>query len=295
MSHNNNSSSASINNESNNVWSLGSYSEFAIFILPVSAHLVRISNISQGDQVLDVACGTGNTAITARRMVPNIKVTGMDFTPDLLAQAKNQAILAEVDDDIQWRKGNVENLPFDDEIFDVVLSSFGHMFAPHPQIAIKEMIRVTKPGGCIGFSTWAFELVYGKLFKAMSKHMPANIPTFSIYSSNQSEQQQQQPPSPMQWGNPDTIQRLLVNRSSDEILKDIHFERGVVKIPVLSPNHYWARNSTKSGSVIQAIQTIKDHSKIEALKKDMLEAIAPYYKDNEMRLDYLITIAIKKK
>ena len=68
-----------------------------------------------------------------------------------------------------------------------------------------------------------------------------------------------------------------------------------MKIPVLSPNHYWARNSTKSGSVIQAIQTIKDHSKIEALKKDMLEAIAPYYTDNEMRLDYLITIAIKKK
>ncbi len=177
LSHNNNSSSAAINNESNNVWSLGSYSEFAIFILPVSAHLVRISNISSGDQVLDVACGTGNTAITARRMVPNIKVTGIDFTSDLLAQAKDQAILAEVED-IEWKKGNVESLPFEDEIFDVVLSSFGHMFAPHPQIAIKEMIRVTKPGGCIGFSTWAFELVYGKLFKAMSKHMPANIPIF---------------------------------------------------------------------------------------------------------------------
>ena len=65
------------------------------------------------------------------------------------------------------------------------------MYAPHPQIAIKEMIRVTKPGGCIAFSTWPFELVYGKLFKAMAKHLPANT-TNSIYSSsNQSEQQQQ--------------------------------------------------------------------------------------------------------
>ena len=76
---------------------------------------------------------------------------------------------------------------------------------------------------------------YGKLFKAMSKHMPANIPTFSIYSSNQSEQQQQQPPSPMQWGNPDTIQRLLVNGSSDEILKDIHFERRSCENTSLEP------------------------------------------------------------
>jgi len=169
------------------------------------------------------------------------------------------------------------------------------MFSPHPEIAIKEMIRVTKPGGYIAFSTWVFELVYGKLFKAMSKHMPTNTTTLSIYSSNQSEQQQQQPPSPMQWGNPDTIQKILVNGSSDETLKDIHFERGVVKIPVLSPNHYWARTSTMSGSVIHAIQAIKEPSKIEALKKDVLEAISPYYKDNALTLDYLITKAIKKK
>ena len=57
------------------------------------------------------------------------------------------------------------------------------MFAPHPLVALKEMIRVTKPGGCIAFSTWAFELVYGKLFKAMSKYMPVNTAN-SIYSHN---------------------------------------------------------------------------------------------------------------
>jgi ubiquinone/menaquinone biosynthesis C-methylase UbiE len=61
-------------------------------------------------------------------MVQNIKVTGIDFTPQLLAQAKENAILAEVDD-IEWREENVESLPFEDEIFDVVLSIFGHMFA----------------------------------------------------------------------------------------------------------------------------------------------------------------------
>ena len=290
---NEHSSNTTTTNSSNNVWSLGSYNEFAIFILPVSAHLVRLSNISSGDRVLDVACGTGNTAITAKRMIPGIKVTGIDFTPELLAQAKEQATIADVED-IEWKEANVESLPFEDKIFDVVLSSFGHMFAPHPLVAIKEMIRVTKPGGCIAFSTWAFELVYGKLFKTMSKHLPANTANSLYSSNNQSEQQQQQQPSPMQWGNPDSIQKLVVDGgSSDVSIEDIHFERRVVKIPVLSPNHYWARTSTKSGSVIQAIQAIKEPSKIEALKKDVLEAIFPYYTDNELRLDYLITVATK--
>jgi ubiquinone/menaquinone biosynthesis C-methylase UbiE len=286
----NNSSSVK---KSNNVWALGAYNEFAIFILPVSAHLVRLGNISAGYNVLDIACGTGNTAITAKRMVQDIKVTGIDFTPELLTQAKEQASIADVGD-IEWKEAHVEDVPFENDIFDVVLSSFGHMFAPHPQVAIKEMIRVTKPGGCIAFSTWPSELVNGKLFKAMAKNMPANTEN-SIYSSNQSEQHQQMLPSPMQWGNPEIIQKLLVDESSDITIEDIHFERGVVKIPVLSPNHYWARTSTKSGPVIQAIQTIKDLSKIEDLKKDVLEAISPYYKDNELKLDYLITIATKKK
>jgi len=166
-------------------------------------------------------------------MVPDIKVTGIDFTPELLSLVKKeQASLAEVDD-IQWKEENVEDLLFEEKVFDVVLSTFGHMFAPsHSQVAIKEMIRVTKPGGCIAFSTWPFEFVNGKLFKVMAKHLPA-ANTNSIYSSNQIEQQQQQQIiSPMQWGNPEVVQRLLVDGCSNGTVKDIHFERGVVKIPV---------------------------------------------------------------
>ena len=72
----------------------------------------------------------------------------------------------------------------------------------------------------------------------------------------------------MQWGNPDTIQKILVNGgSNDETLKDIHFERWVVKIPVLSPNHYWTMMSTKSDLAIQAIQTIMEPSKLKPWKK----------------------------
>jgi hypothetical protein len=59
-------------------------------------------------------------------------------------------------------------------------------------------------------------------------------------------------------------------------IKNVHFERGVVQIPLLHPNHYWKMMITKSGPIIQAIQTLKDAQKIESLKKDVLQAVAPY-------------------
>lgn len=92
----------------------------------------------------------------------------------------------------------------------------------------------------------------------------------------------------MQWGNPDVVQERLGSN-----VKNIRFERGVLKIPVLSPNHYWKMSSTKSGPITQAIQTLKENQKIDSLREDILQAIIPYIHDNLLRLDYLITVAIK--
>lgn len=267
-------------NKPPNTWALGSYNEIALFTLPVSAHLVRLCNISSTDSVLDVACGTGNTAITAKRLA-NAKVVGVDFTPELLAQAKDKASLAEVED-IEWKEGNVEDLPFEDESFDVVLSSFGHMFAPRPEVAMKEMLRVTKSGGGgrIAFSTWPPELANGRLFAAIAKHMSY------YYAGNEPYPPA---PSPNLWGIPEVIQKRLGNSK----VKNIHFRRGAIDKPIVSPNHWWKMSSTTAGSLIHAIQILKEPQKIESLRKDVLEAIAPYTYDNVLRLDYLITAAIK--
>ncbi len=262
---------------SNSAWSLGSYSEVALFFLPVSAHLVRLCNISANDNVLDVACGTGNTAITAAK-TKGAKVTGIDFTPQMLTQAKAEAALAEAKD-IKWIEANVEDLPFEDNTFDVALSSFGHMFAPQPDVATREMLRVTKPGGRIAFATWPPEHANGRMFDAMAKY----IPNLSSPSNSPIH-----PPSPMQWGNPDVVKKRL-----GEKVTGIHFERGAIKKPVLSPNHYWQTASTKGGTLIQAIQKLKDPQKVEVLKKDILQAIVPFIHDNVLRLDYLVTVATK--
>ena len=139
------------------------------------------------------------------------------------------------------------------------------------------MLRVLKSGGRVAFATWPAELVNGKLSEVMARHIPP--PT----SPNNP------PSSPVQWGNPDVVQKRLGSG-----IKDIHFERGVVNIPVLSPNYYWRMASTKSGPLMQAIQKLKDIQKVESLKKDVLQAIARYTHENMLRLDYLVTVAIKE-
>jgi ubiquinone/menaquinone biosynthesis C-methylase UbiE len=169
-------------------WALGSYNDIAAFLSPMSAHLVRAAGVSRGEHVLDVACGTGITAITACRT--GAKVTGIDFTPELLERAKEEAALVGVTEGIEWKHGDAEDLPFPDNSFDVVLSSLGHMFTPRPEVAAKELIRVTKEGGRIAFTTWPPEHNVGRFFAAIVKHVPP--PAGS-------------PPSPMQWGIPQIV------------------------------------------------------------------------------------------
>ncbi|MGA9852481.1 MAG: class I SAM-dependent methyltransferase [Gammaproteobacteria bacterium] len=111
--------------------------------------LVRYAGTARGMEVLDVGCGTGVVALTAARL--GARVTGVDLTPKLLERAKQNAAIMNLE--VDWCEGDVEELPLDDARFDVVVSQFGHMFAPRADIATKEMLRVLKPGGTIAFST----------------------------------------------------------------------------------------------------------------------------------------------
>jgi SAM-dependent methyltransferase len=259
-------------------WALGDYRSIGKAISPVSAKLVRLVNVKPVDSVLDVACGFGNTTITARRA--GAKVTGIDITPELLAQAKEEESIAKVSG-IDWREGNAESLPFEDESFDIVLSTFGHMFALNQKATACEMQRVLKKGGRIGFTTWSPELAWGRMYDTISKYVP----------TVQNNQSMTPPlPSPMQWGIPDKIQELLCD------VKNIFFERDTVEYAILSPNHYWQEMATKSGSLVQLIQALEEENKmekIELIRQDYLKTIEPYIHDNIVRLGYLLTIATK--
>src|SRR6202142_959500 len=118
--------------------------------IPQAAKLVRHAGVRAGQKVLDVGCGTGVVAVTAARM--GAQVSGLDLTPELLERARANSQIAEVQ--VDWREGDAEQLPYGDGAFDVVLSQFGHIFAPRSAVARGEMLRVLKPGGTIAFSTW---------------------------------------------------------------------------------------------------------------------------------------------
>src|SRR5262245_39001849 len=120
------------------MWAAGDYNQVAFGVQAVADHVVRSARIRAGEQVLDVACGTGNTALMARAR--SAAVTGLDLTPELLAIAEKRAA-QDGYDDITWKIGDAENLPFPDATFDVVVSSCGLMFAPDQQKVASEVAR----------------------------------------------------------------------------------------------------------------------------------------------------------
>ena len=133
------------------MWASGDYFVVSIHVQWVSELLCESVNLRAGQKVLDIACGNGNTSLSAARR--GCKVTGVDLTPELLQIARERATAERLS--IDFQEGDAEELNFDDEAFDCVLSTFGIMFVPNRDKATDELLRILKPGGRIGLANWA--------------------------------------------------------------------------------------------------------------------------------------------
>ena len=150
-------------------WAAGDFPAIAKRQLwEVGERLVRRVGIGSREDVLDVACGTGNAAIRAAQA--GGRVVGVDLTPELFVAGRREAATAGVT--LEWVEGDAEALPFEDQGFDVVLSTFGVMFAPRHRIAAAELVRVLRPGGRLGLCTWTPEGIQGDFFRALGGFMP---------------------------------------------------------------------------------------------------------------------------
>ena len=151
-------------------WAAGDYGAVARHIddAPPSDLLVR-AEVSPGQDVLDVATGTGNVAL--RAAAAGAQVVGLDLTPELFAEARRRASAAGVT--VDWVEGDAEELPFADASFDRVLSVFGVQFAPRHEVAAAELARVCRSGGRIGLVNWTPSGAIGELFSIMGEYMPA--------------------------------------------------------------------------------------------------------------------------
>lgn len=150
-------------------WASGDYAASgAVQLRPVGERIVERLGVRPGEDVLDVGCGTGNAAIRAAQA--GGRVVGSDLTPELFEAARQQAREAGVE--VEWVEADAEALPFEDESFDVVISTFGCMFAPRHDVAARELVRVLRPGGRLAVSAWTPEGTVGRAFQAMGRHMP---------------------------------------------------------------------------------------------------------------------------
>jgi SAM-dependent methyltransferase len=157
-----------IKNSMRSTWMAGDFGVVAKTITGSAEAFIDRLNIPAGAHVLDIACGTGNTAIPLARR--GCVVTGVDIAPNLLVQARERAAAEGLS--IAFDEGDAEQLLYPDASFDAATTMFGAMFAPRPELVASELARVLKPGVLLAMGNWNPSSFTGDMFRLGSKHVP---------------------------------------------------------------------------------------------------------------------------
>lgn len=255
-------------------WALGDYHRFAKETIWEGGEvLVSACGIGPGQRVLDVAAGTGNTAI--RAALAGADVVASDLTPEHFEAGRREAAASGVE--LEWVEADAEALPFADHEFDVVTSSFGAIFAPHHRAVADEMLRVCRPGGTIGMLNFTPEGLISDFFGALEPYMPPPSPGAL--------------PPPL-WGSEDHVRQLFGDRvESLEMTRSSYVERAA------DPVAYREFFKETFGPVVAVYASLDgDTERREALDRDFLEFATrgnsgPPGGPAEYRYEYLLVVA----
>lgn len=195
-------------------WGAGRYEETARELEPVAAHVVALANLSPGERVLDLACGTGNAALEAARA--GGVVTGLDGAARLVEVARGRAQQEGLD--AEFVIGDVQALPFDASTYDAALSVFGLIFAADAEAAFAEMIRVLRPGGRALISVWV-----------PSGPIDAMVGVFARAIAEATGMRQRRFP----WNDRDAVDELAGRHHAE-----VHAHDGELRIVAASPEAY---------------------------------------------------------
>jgi ubiquinone/menaquinone biosynthesis C-methylase UbiE len=212
---------------------------FGVAFVPVSEQLCETVELHAGQKVLDVATGTGNTALAASRRYCD--VTGIDFVASLLDRARERALVEKLP--VIFEEGDAEALNFPNDTFDVVFSTFGCMFAPDQKKTAAELLRVCRSGGKIGIASWTPESYAGQILKTVAKYAPPNPSGFV---------------SPVLWGTEERLLELFADTTAT-----IHFTKRIFNFRYLSYTHADEIHKKFQPPTAKLYPTLDENSKVQ--------------------------------
>lgn len=228
-------------------WTSGDYALIGTTLQIVGEELCEALDLRSGQKVLDVAAGNGNASLAAARRWCDVLST--DYVPALLERGRERAAGERLP--IEFREADAEALPFADESFDAVVSTFGVMFTPDQERAAAQMLRVCRRGGKIGLANWTPEGFIGQVFKTLGKHLP---PPAGVKS-------------PALWGTPARIAELFDTKTTS-----VRWAKRDFAFRYRSPEHWLEVFKTWYGPVLKAFAALEPAAQA-ALKADLIALI----------------------
>ncbi len=262
---------AVIKNQQQQTWALGEYGMVGTTLVIMAEQLCEAVGLRAGQSVLDVATGHGNAALAAARRF--CTVIGLDYVPSLLQRGRERAAAEHLP--ITFKEGDAEALPFQDNSFDVVLSTVGVMFTPDHERAAKELLRVCRSGGKIGLANWTPDGFIGELFRVIARHVPPKVKVA---------------PAPL-WGTEAHLRELFGTGISD-----LQATRRYFVFCYRSPQHFVGFFREYYGPVSRAFAGLEPAGQ-DALTADLLDLIARYNNSGDATMavpsEYLEAIATR--
>lgn len=232
-------------------WSTGDFTQIARQNVVMAEGLCAAVDPHPGDRVLDLACGNGSAALVAARRY--CEVTGIDYVPDLIERAELRAHgqgLA-----VDFLVEDAQDLPFQDDSFDVVLSLFGVQFAPDQEQAANELLRVCRPGGTIGLAGPTPGVLSGDMFAVVGEYAPPPPPGLK---------------PPLRWGTAEGLDELLGSGT-----RSLECETQSAVAYWRSIDHAWEVFSTYFGPIIRVLETL-DADERKELRDDFKTVFEGY-------------------